>query len=83
MKRRDQLTELRAKDQAGLVADMKAAEKKLLELKFAVTLKKIKKTDELRATRKLIARLQTLLAERLTGQILEQIKHQNALTAKE
>ena len=83
MKRRELLTELRAKDQASLVADMKSAQKKLLELQFAVTLKKTKKTDEIRATRKLIARLQTLLAEQLTSQILEKIKHQPALAAKE
>ncbi len=83
MKRRDLLTELRAKDQASLVADLKAAEKKLLELQFGVTLRKIKKTDEIRATRKLIARLQTLLREHLTRQILEQIQLVTAAAVKE
>ncbi|MEK7460853.1 MAG: 50S ribosomal protein L29 [Patescibacteria group bacterium] len=83
MKRRDLLTELRAKDQTSLVADLKAAEKKLLELQFGVTLRKIKKTDEIRATRKLIARLQTLLREHLTRQILEQIQLVTAAAVKE
>jgi ribosomal protein L29 len=70
---RDLLTDLRSKDQTGLVSDLKAAEKKLLELQFGVSLRKLKKTDEIKKTRKLIARLQTLLREKLSLRLKERI----------
>lgn len=67
LKRRDNLADLRTKDQAGLVADLVAAEKKLLELEFNLTLKKLKQTDQINKTRKQIARLQTLLREKMAA----------------
>ena len=72
VKQRELLNDLRGKGQALLVSDLKAAQQKLLELQFGVSLKKLKKTDEIRRTRKLIARIQTILAEQLTKLVLDQ-----------
>ena len=72
LKHRDLLTDLRSKNQAALVAELKAAQQKLLELQFGVSLKKLKKTDDIRRTHKLIARIQTIVAEQLTKLVYDQ-----------
>ena len=74
MKHREILSDLRIKDQGNLVAELKTAEKKLLELQFGLRLRKLKQTDQIRKNRKQIARLQTILQEKLTEAYQKELK---------
>jgi ribosomal protein L29 len=65
MKRRENLTELRGLSVADLVGAITKAEHTLLDLRFAVSFRKLKSTSDVAKSRKQIARLQTILREKL------------------
>lgn len=71
MKRREELADLRTKDSSALVVQLKEAEKRLLELRFSLAFRKLKTSADIHRTRKEIARLQTILREKLRGSYLE------------
>lgn len=71
MKRRDQLTELRGKDMQALTGDVKLHQEKLLNLRFQHAFRKLKNVHEIQAQRQTIARLQTIIREKISGQLSE------------
>jgi ribosomal protein L29 len=58
-----ELTDLKGKNEKELLELLEVAQKKTHEMSFALTLGKLKKTDEISKNKKLIARILTLLAE--------------------
>ncbi len=69
MKHRDILTDLRTKSATELVDLLKSEEKKLLEQRFGFATRNLKKTSTIRVNRKQIARIQTLLREKVVEQV--------------
>ncbi len=65
MKRRDNLTELRAKDTKSLADLIRSHEQRLLELRFEAAFRKLKNVHEIRLTRRQLARLTTILREKI------------------
>lgn len=69
MKHRDILTDLRQKNPTDLVNLLKQEEGKLIQHRFDAAFRKLKQTSDLRTSRRSIARIQTILREKLTGAI--------------
>lgn len=65
MKRRDALTDLRTKDVQALTTMLQDAERHLVDLRFNLAFHKVKDSSELRKTRVSIARLHTILREKV------------------
>ncbi len=65
MKSKEMIKEVRAMDKAGVLEALKGAQKDLLNLNFRKAVSGIPKTSELVATRKKIARIQTVLNEKI------------------
>ena len=63
--------EIRALSDTELVNELEAAAQKIFNLHFQRTTQNLESTAELRNTRKNIARLRTILAERRRGQTVE------------
>lgn len=71
MKHRDIVTELRLKTAPELVNLLKDEREKLLKQRFDVAFRKLKSTSGLKASRKSIARIQTILREKLTANLAD------------
>jgi len=65
MKSKELIKEVRGMDKARALEALKSAQKDLLNLNFRKAVSGIPKTSELAATRKKIARIQTVLNERI------------------
>lgn len=68
MKRTIELSELRSKDKKDLYLKLHEQQKKLTELRFGQSLKKLKNYREISKTRKNIARLWTILSEKIQAE---------------
>lgn len=64
MKKNLELEELRSKDNQALFTELKESERKIVDLKFKSTFKKLKNYKEIALERKKAARIWTILAER-------------------
>ena len=64
MKSKELIKQVREMDQAGALEALKGAQKELLNLNFRKAVSGIPKSSELTATRKKIARIQTILNEK-------------------
>ncbi|MBM2820783.1 MAG: ribosomal protein [Candidatus Berkelbacteria bacterium] len=64
MKIKVQTKELREKSTKDLVKDLKESEKKISELKFQASFKKLKNYKQIQHERKKIARIWTILSEK-------------------
>ncbi len=63
MKAKEQRKELRAKDAAGLVTEVKALQKAHFSLRMQKATQQLNNTSQLRVTRRAIARAKTLAVE--------------------
>jgi large subunit ribosomal protein L29 len=61
------LSELRAKEEAELLYDLRHAEKEIFELRFKATAEEVTNTARIGHLRKQIARINTILRERELG----------------
>lgn len=64
MKKSNELQELRTKNNKDLILQLKNSEKKLFELRFGASFKKIKNIHEVTKLRKDVARIWTVLTEK-------------------
>ena len=69
MKNTVQLKEFREKDIKALLAELLVLKKKLHELRFKTVFRNLKNTSEIRDTRKKIARVNTILNEKLNTEL--------------
>ena len=71
MKKTQELNELREKNDTSLYREMIAEEKRLADLRFKASFRKLKNFKEIKKARKKIARLWTILAERTEQKLAE------------
>lgn len=67
MKIKDTLKELRNKDNKNLFKDLENSRRHLIKLKFENTFRKLKNYSQIKQERKKIARLWTILSEKITA----------------
>ena len=72
MKKIDELKELKKLDEAGLIKELNSSQDKLFENKKKLSLDKLKNTSEIGKIKKRIARIQTILQEKLTESIVNE-----------
>lgn len=65
MKKTKELQELRSKDKKNLSLELRKQYQKLNDLKFSHALRKIKNANEIKFNRKKIARIWTILGEKI------------------
>lgn len=65
MKSKTELQEIKSKDKKELFKDLQEAQKKLTELRLGQSFRKLKNYREITVTRKKIARIWTILGEKL------------------
>lgn len=79
MKAIDEIKKLRAKSVSELVKELATAKSKLADLKRNLILEKLKKTSDIKKIQKYIARIQTIMREKLEKELeKEQTKEKNA-----
>ena len=71
MKKTIEIKELKEKDTKALARELKDLEIKLADLKFKSSFRKLKNYHEITATRKRIARIWTILGEKIVSKIKE------------
>lgn len=71
MQRNVQLKEFREKDIKGLLKELSELKKKLHELRFKTVFRNLKNITEIRDTRKKIARVSTILNEKLNAELVK------------
>lgn len=64
MKKTEELKELKGKDVKSLFKELQEAEKKMTELRFSASFRKLKNFHEITKERKKIARIWTILTEK-------------------
>jgi len=72
MKKVAELKELRDKDEKALYKELTDLNKKMIDLKFNASFRKLKNFHEITATRKRIARIWSILSEKAESQLEEQ-----------
>lgn len=72
MKKTDELKELKKLDEAALVKELNSAREKLFENRKKLSLDKLKNTSEIKKDKKRIARIQTVLQEKLIESIVNE-----------
>jgi len=81
MKATQELKELRTKDSKSLYSEIGKLNAEISELKFKATFKKLKNFRKIRQSRKNIARIWTILAERALDE-LEKVETRKSQVAK-
>lgn len=76
MKKNLELKEIRSKETTALSAEIVVLEKKLVELQFKTAFRRLKNFHEITLTRKRLARLKTILNEKIQEKVLAQIQEE-------
>lgn len=74
MKKTEILKEIKAKDIKALTKELNDEQKKLTQLEFNAGFKKVKNVHEVTVSRKRIARIMTILNEKVYEEILKEVK---------
>lgn len=74
MKKTIELQELRGKDKKALFKDLQESQKKLTELQFGASFKKLKNYREISMIRKRIARIWTVLTDKSLKELQKESK---------
>ena len=69
MKETDEMKKIRAKSVSGLAKELSMTKSKSADLKRNLALEKLKKTSDIRKTKKYIARVQTVMQEKLEDEL--------------
>ncbi|MGA2666966.1 MAG: 50S ribosomal protein L29 [Patescibacteria group bacterium] len=70
MKQKESLKQLKVLDSKSLIKELAASNHKLVELRFGAKLKKLKNFKEISLERKKIARIWTLLGEKVSADLV-------------
>ncbi len=76
MKKKENLKELRVKNNKELFRDLTSLQKKMTELKFKTSFRKLKNYHEITVVRKKIAQIWTVLSENTTKDLEKELDKQ-------